>query len=65
MMAKKYSSADFGETSEKLKAFLPQKLAHKQVESGEVNQKFSLQRKHPEHIVDLPSHSIIANECAS
>ena len=58
MMAKKYSSADFGETSEKLKTFLPQKLVHKQVESGEVSEKFSSERKHPVHIVDLPSHSI-------
>jgi len=58
MMAKKYSSADFGETAEKLTALLPRKLAHKQVALGDVNEQFSSERKHPVHIVDLPSHSI-------
>ncbi len=58
MAIKKYSSSDFGETSDNLKTYLPQKLAHKQVESGDISKKFSSERKHPVHIVDLPSHSI-------
>ena len=58
MAIKKYSSAEFGETPEKLKTFLPQKLVHKQVELGDVSETFSAERKHPVHIVDLPSHSI-------
>lgn len=58
MMTKKYSSSDFGETSRQLKSLLPKVLLHKQVESGDINREFSLERKHPVHIVDLPSHSI-------
>ncbi len=53
-----YSSADFGKTEAKLKAHLPERLAHIDIETGDVDAKFSQERKHPVHIVDLPSNSI-------
>lgn len=58
MTVEKFSSRDFGETPPHLKAHLPEKLAHKNVEKGEVHQKFSDDRKHPVYVVDLPSNSI-------
>ena len=58
MTTKKFSSADFGETKSSLKAHLPQVLAHKAVENDDVSNTFSKERKHPVHIVNLPSNSI-------
>lgn len=55
---KKFSSSDFGETPAELKTSLPLKLAHKQVEQGDIHRKFSDERKHPVYVVDLPSNSI-------
>ncbi len=58
MTTKKFSSADFGETPAQLKAYMPEQLVHKNVEKDDVHQQFSVERKHPVHIVDLPSNSI-------
>lgn len=58
MTAKKFSSADFGETPAQLRAYLPEKLIHKGVEKESVHQQFSEERKHPVHIINLPSHTI-------
>ena len=58
MAVKRFSSADFGETASELKVVLPDRLAHKNIEQGEVSKQFSAERKHPVHIVDLPSNSI-------
>lgn len=53
-----FTSANFGETKANLTAILPKKLAHKNIESNEVDQEFTDERKHPVHIIDLPSNSI-------
>ncbi len=57
-MNKKYSSANFEETKAILSATLPDKLVHIGVASNEFSTEFSKERKHPVHIVDLPSNSI-------
>jgi quercetin dioxygenase-like cupin family protein len=54
-MTDKYSSKDFGKTPSKLSAKLPEKLIHKRVETTNLDQQFSTERKHPVFVVDLPS----------
>ena len=58
MRKKQFSSADFAETLAQLSAYLPEKLVHRSVEKDDVHQQFSDERKHPVHIVNLPSNSI-------
>lgn len=58
MNIQSFSSADFDKTPPNLKATLPSKLIHQQVEKTDHNQHFSDERKHPVHIIDLPSNTI-------
>lgn len=58
MSKKSYSSKNFGETKNHLIAEMPERLIHKNVMSGEMAQKFSEERKHPVHIVDVDSKTI-------
>jgi gentisate 1,2-dioxygenase len=54
-MNEKFSSKDFGKTPSSLSAKLPDKLIHKKVESTNLDEGFSKERKHPVFVVDLPS----------
>ena len=54
----KFSSADFGNTKAQLEAKMPNRLAHTNIEDGDADSAFSNERKHPVHIIDLPSNSI-------
>lgn len=54
----KYSSKDFAKTTSKLKVQLPKKLVHKKVTKMKSHKNFSKERKHPVHIVNLPSKTI-------
>lgn len=58
MSTEKFSSGDFGKTEAEHKARMPDRLAHTDIESDSVNAKFSEERKHPVHFIDLPSNSI-------
>lgn len=56
-----YSSRDFGETTPNIEVARPTRpLIHKKVTSTKnaANDKFSDDRKHPVHIVDLPSRAV-------
>lgn len=53
-----YSSSDFGKTKAHLEVDMPDKLIHKAVNKGQLDDAFSTDRKHPVHIVDLPSRAI-------
>lgn len=55
MSSERFSSKDFGKTPSKMEARVPDKLIHKAVESSNVDQQFSNERKHPVSVVDLPS----------
>lgn len=54
----KFTSVDFGKTKAQLTAVMAKNLAHKNVEGSDVDEKFSAERKHPVHIVNVPSNSI-------
>jgi quercetin dioxygenase-like cupin family protein len=60
MTTEKFFSPDFWRVSGQLSVSLPDKLLHKGVMSGHAEgaEHFSAERKHPVHIVDLPSHTI-------
>jgi len=58
MTSKKFSSTDFGETKTQINVQIPERLSHARIENNEVSAQFSAERKHPVHIVDLPSNSI-------
>ncbi|NRB39950.1 MAG: cupin domain-containing protein [Pseudomonadales bacterium] len=58
MSSKQFSSANFGQTNAQIEVQMPKRLAHVGIENSEVSAQFSAQRKHPVHIVDLPSNSI-------
>ena len=60
MTNKIFSSASFGETKAELQVNLPDVLAHKAVEKSDSDSsaKFSAERKHPVHIVNVPSNTI-------
>ena len=55
-----FSSADFCKTTARLQVFVPERLIHKAVASSEVAGagKFSAERKHRVHLVDLPSKTL-------
>ena len=53
-----YSSKDFANVPSSLKPDLPEKLLHKQVGAYDQNDSFNSERKHPVHIVDLPSKTM-------
>jgi quercetin dioxygenase-like cupin family protein len=53
-----YSSKDFGRTEPAMRAELPEKLIHRQVERTNRDDPFSRERKHPVFVVDLPSRVI-------
>ena len=57
-MSQQFSSKDFGKTPSKLSARMPDKLIHKNVESTNLDSKFSNERKHPVFVVDLPTIAI-------
>jgi quercetin dioxygenase-like cupin family protein len=50
-----YTSKDFGRTQAAMKAELPERLVHRQVERTHRDEPFSRERKHPVFVVDLPS----------
>ena len=54
----KFHSADFDKTPPTFDVVLPEKLAHRNVESDDVHPTFSAERKHPVYFVDLPSQVI-------
>ena len=54
----KFSSGDFGNAKAQLEAKMPDRLAHTNIEDGDVDSAFSNERKHPLHSIDLPSNSI-------
>ncbi|MEN8216075.1 MAG: cupin domain-containing protein [Pseudomonadota bacterium] len=53
-----YSSRDFGRTKSYLEVELPERLIHKGVTKGQLDDEFSADRKHPVHVVDLPSRAV-------
>lgn len=58
MTDKSFSSADFGATKAQFEVQMPARLAHVGIENSDVSAEFSAERKHPVHIIDLPSNSI-------
>jgi pyrroloquinoline-quinone synthase len=60
MYSNRYSSADFWRIDAQLTPSLPAKLIHRQVMAGQDagSGQFSGERRHPVHIVDLPSHTL-------
>lgn len=53
-----YSSRDFAKTSAALGVELPDRLLHRDVESTGSDGDLNRQRRHPVHVVDLPSRTI-------
>jgi quercetin dioxygenase-like cupin family protein len=53
-----FGSADFGKTPSSIQVFMPDRLSHPGVDKADASATFSAERKHPVHIVDLPSHAI-------
>jgi len=53
-----YSSRDFGKTKANIEVSVPDRLIHKGVTKGKLDGDFSTDRKHPVHVVDLPSRAI-------
>lgn len=54
-----FSSKDFGKTKNTLTTEVPEKLIHPSVtDNTSLDKQFSQERKHPVHIVDLPSKNI-------
>lgn len=53
-----YSSKDFGKTQATLSTEMPERLHHSQVKQGSIDLEFSESRKHPVHVVNLPSKAI-------
>ena len=58
MNTQNFTSANFGDIKADLKAQLPERLIHRNVENDKANATFSAERKHPVYIIDLPSNSI-------
>ncbi|MBN9163054.1 MAG: cupin [Myxococcales bacterium 68-20] len=54
----KFHSADFDKTPPRPRVVMPEKLAHRAVESAGEHSDYSKARKHPVFFVDLPSHAI-------
>ena len=54
----KYQSKDFNQTHKNHQVQMPARLIHKQVSEKGMHQAFSLERKHPVSIVDLPALTI-------
>jgi quercetin dioxygenase-like cupin family protein len=53
-----YSSKDFGRTKSYIETSMPDYVIHKNVTGGKLDDEFSTDRKHPVHVVDLPSRAI-------
>ncbi|MEN8141568.1 MAG: cupin domain-containing protein [Thermodesulfobacteriota bacterium] len=53
-----YSSKDFGQTKSSLEVNVPKNLIHRNVTGGDLDGEFSEDRRHPVHVVDLPSRAI-------
>lgn len=53
-----FSSRDFGATRATLETHVPERLKHEAVTERHEDQQFSRERKHPVHLVDLPSKNI-------
>lgn len=54
----RYTSKDFGKTEKTIRAEIPDKLVHREVERVALDAKFSDERKHPVFVADLPSKAI-------
>jgi gentisate 1,2-dioxygenase len=54
----RYQSKDFARVGRTLKATLPERLIHRQVTAARADASFSAERKHPVHLVDLPSRTL-------
>lgn len=50
-----FSSKDFSKVAPRLTPVLPERLIHRNVTDAGVDSAFSQERKHPVHLVDLPS----------
>ena len=55
---KKFSSKDFHATFARPEVNMPEKIIHKNIEKEGVHDKFSEERKHPVHFIDLPSKNV-------
>jgi quercetin dioxygenase-like cupin family protein len=53
-----YSSKDFPQTKAAIPVELPEKLLHRNVAGGGSDDAFSAERRHPVHLVDLPSKTM-------
>ena len=53
-----FSSKDFAKTGKDFQVSVPERLLHPNVERGSVAERFSQERKHPVHVVDLPSKTM-------
>lgn len=54
-----FSSKDFGKTTSRLEADVPERLVHENVMGDEaLDSQFSSERKHPVFVVDLPTRNI-------
>lgn len=53
-----YSSKDFGKTKAEIEVNIPDRLIHKNVTGAKVDAEFSSDRRHPVHIVDLPTRAV-------
>ncbi|PWB94114.1 cupin domain-containing protein [Methylosinus sporium] len=53
-----FHSADFDKTPPTFEVILPERLAHRGVEKDDARAAYSVERKHPVHFIDLPSHAI-------
>jgi len=58
MNYQKYQSKDFNQTQKSQQLRMPSKLIHRQVSENALHSDFSLERKHPVSIVDLPALTI-------
>lgn len=58
MNHQQYQSKNFNQTKNTYQVKMPAKLIHEQVLKNSVNDAFSLERKHPVAIVDLPALTI-------
>lgn len=53
-----FSSKDFSKVGSRLIPHVPERLIHPKVTAADVDSGFSEERKHPVHLVDLPSKTI-------
>jgi quercetin dioxygenase-like cupin family protein len=55
---KEFSSKDFHQTFARPEVLMPENLIHKNVEKAGVHNQFSVERKHPVFLINLPSKNV-------